>query len=259
MLLNILPPWWDTWWSKSIGILILLLTGYRIYTYRTNQIIHDNKIQNQILELERSALQAQMNPHFIFNCLNSIQNYIVQSEKELAIQYLGRFASLIRSTLNASVAGKVIISEEINLLNNYLELEKLRFKNRFTFEILVDNELDIYSEELPPLLIQPYVENAILHGISKRKHGGIITVSFSKDADNLIVIIEDNGPGIDNLDDDMTRSGLKKSFGMSITRNRLDLLSSHSGRNVVEVENINDPSGNILGTRVRIQINLNSV
>ncbi len=257
LLLNIRPPWWNTWWAKSSGILILLLIGYKIYKYNTNKIINETRIQHQILELERSALQAQMNPHFIFNCLNSIQNYIVQNDKDLAIQYLGRFASLTRSTLNASVAGKVSLAEEINLLNNYLELEKLRFTNRFTFEILTSKELDIHHEEIPPLLIQPYVENAILHGISKRKHGGIITVSFSKHTNYLIVNIQDNGPGLNNQDDDLITSGLKKSFGMSITKNRLDLLSGKDGKNNVEVKNITDPSGNIQGTNVCIQLNLN--
>jgi sensor histidine kinase YesM len=206
--------------------------------------------------LERAALQAQMNPHFIFNCLNSIQNYILQSEKESAILYLGRFAGLVRSVLNASVSGKISLEEELSLLNNYLALEKLRFKDRFTYEVKVAENLNVFDVYIPPLLIQPYVENALLHGISGKVSGGEVSVFFEKKANDLEVSIQDNGVG-------MTGNGTKakstishKSFGMSITRNRLELLKNKQENEVVHTRTIYDKHGQISGTKVTILIGL---
>ena len=253
---SIHPPWWGTWWAKTGAIFALLTLFFFFYNYRTQRLKKQYKIQQQITELERAALQAQMNPHFIFNCLNSIQNYILQSEKESAILYLGRFASLVRSVLNASVAGKVSLEEELNLLNNYLALEKLRFKDRFTYEVKAAENLNIFDVYIPPLLIQPYVENAVLHGISGKSSGSKVMVFFEKKANFLEVSIQDNGVGLNRKGVEANNTKTHKSFGMSITRNRLELLTDKHEREAVHTRTIFDEHGQNCGTKVTILIGL---
>lgn len=250
------PPWWNTWWARSVAILSSLLLVLGIYKYRTGRVKKDAKIQIQMIELERSALQAQMNPHFIFNCLNSIQNFILQNEKDSAILYLGRFSSLVRSVLNASVSGNISLGDEIKLLNNYLGLEKLRFKNRFDFEVSITDGLDVNEWEIPPLLIQPYVENAILHGISKKKEGGKVDILFEKEENYIKVTIVDNGVGYLTENDNNKKKRGHKSFGMSITKDRLGLFSTGKENNLVTTNILYDDFGNISGTKVVVRVGI---
>lgn len=253
---SINPPWWGTWWAKMGAVFALLTSFFFFYKYRTRRLKKQYNIQQQISELERAALQAQMNPHFIFNCLNSIQNYILQSEKESAILYLGRFAGLVRSVLNASVAGKISLEEELSLLNNYLALEKLRFKDRFTYEVKTAENLNILDVYIPPLLIQPYVENALLHGISGKSSGGEVSVFFEKKANYLEVSIQDNGVGLNGKGAEAKNAKAHKSFGMSITRNRLELLKNKLENEAVHTRTIYDNHGQICGTKITILIGL---
>ena len=246
------PPWWATWWARTILAALIFAIGLVVYLFKMKQLKEAHQIEMQIQDLERSALQAQMNPHFIFNCLNSIQNFILQNEKQSAIVYLGRFASLIRSMLNASVAGRIPLNEEIDLLNNYMELEKLRFKNRFDFKVAAENGLDTYDVEIPPLLIQPLVENAIKHGISGKEKGGFVEVVFRKKDEFLEINVSDNGKGFDIQKKDENKK--HKSFGMSITRNRLELLSEIPSLESFETHQIKDDEGNVAGTRVILRI-----
>ncbi|MBT8234469.1 MAG: histidine kinase [Bacteroidia bacterium] len=250
------PPWWASIWFRSILFLIIAGSGFIFYKYRTNQIRKAHNIRLQITELERSALQAQMNPHFIFNCLNSIQNFIVKNDSDSAIKYLGKFATLIRSTLNASVKGKIPIAEELRLLNNYLELEKLRFKNQFSYSINIADEIDTYEIEIPPLLIQPYVENALKHGISGKSEMGEIKINFNVSQDYLLVSIYDNGTGITSKHNMTVKDKSHKSFGMSITKNRLDLISDSKNVNSVDIQALTNKSADIVGTLVKIKISL---
>lgn len=253
------PPWWASGWAKTAAVLSPVSLLFLFYKSRTRQLKKQYKIQQQISELERAALQAQMNPHFIFNCLNSIQNYILQSEKEPAILYLGRFAGLVRSVLHASVAGKITLEEELSLLNNYLALEKLRFKDRFTYEVKAAENLTIFDLSIPPLLIQPYVENALLHGISGKSSGGEVRVFFEKKANYLEVCIQDNGVGLNGKQVEGKNTQTHKSFGMSITRNRLELLANKQENAAVHTQSILDEQGQICGTKVTIQIGLELV
>ena len=254
--LAIHPPWWDSWWARIGTIVVALFLFFGVYKFRIGQLKKQNQIQQQITELERAALQAQMNPHFIFNCLNSIQNYILQNEKDSAILYLGRFAGLVRNVLNASVAGKILLEDELNMLNNYLELEKLRFKNRFTYEVKSAKDLNVFEVYIPPLLVQPYVENALLHGISGRASGGRVSVFFEKKTGYLEVSIQDNGIGFNGKDGHTKNPKEHKSFGMSITRNRLDLLADKQEEAAVHTQAIRNAQGEVCGTEVRIRIGI---
>ncbi len=253
---EIMPPWYATWWAKALGLSMLFLATLGIYKYRTRQLKEAHQIQLRIADLERSALQAQMNPHFIFNCLNSIQNFILQNEKQSAILYLSSFATLVRSTLNASVAGKISLAEEVKLLDNYLSLEKLRFKDRFHYMIEVAPGVDAFEVKFPPLLVQPYVENAVLHGIAGRENGGRVEVFFKKKANLIEVNIRDNGKGISRDMNQQKSTHNHQSVGMSITLNRLKLLADEGMSNTVRVESLQNTNGEVEGTEVLIQIGL---
>jgi len=223
------PPWWETFWFYSFTALGLLGASLIIYKKRTNQLRRDLEVQREINDLERSALQAQMNPHFIFNCLNSIQNFIMDNNKNLAMDYLSKFAKLIRQNLNASVENKVSLEEEVSMLDNYLSLEKLRFKNKFDYSITVDKKLNESRVFIPPLMVQPFVENAIVHGMKNIDEGGRISVFFNSDNSNLIVSIKDNGEGLKNDSDQLKE---RKSLGMSITKKRLSYANSWDKSNL---------------------------
>ena len=250
----IAPPWWDTWAVHAGGLALALLAGGTLYRRRLRKLRRETRLQQRMLELERSALQAQMNPHFIFNCLNSIQNFILQNEKDAAIRYLGRFANLVRSTLHASVSGRISLSEEVQLLQHYLTLEKLRHKDRFTFEVKTEEGLDTFGLEVPPLLIQPYVENAVLHGIAGKETGGRIEVFFSEKEDYLEVAVTDNGTGFETDREDRGKAGHKFSLGMSITRSRLELLTQNGAMQPVQTRTLFDREGQPCGAQVTIQI-----
>jgi ligand-binding sensor domain-containing protein len=251
---RIRPPWWSSWWFRGAVAASILAAGIGFFNYRTRQLRREIDLQRQMTELERSALQAQMNPHFIFNCLNSIQNFILQNQKEEAIEYLGGFARLVRGMLNASVLGKVTLEEELRLLEDYLSLEQLRFNSRFSYEVKAEKGLDVFDEEIPPLLIQPYVENAVLHGMAGRESGGRVEVSFRKGLQGLEVWVEDNGLGLESNKTSPEGAKPHKSVGMSITRRRLELLSAGDQEEVVKLVQLHDPEGNVRGTLVKINI-----
>ncbi len=248
------PPWYATWWFRGLAVAALASAVFGFYQYRTRQLKRENELQRQMTELERSALQAQMNPHFIFNCLNAIQHFIHQNDKEQAIGYLGSFARLVRGVLNASVTGRVTVEDEIRLLENYLALERLRFDHRFDYQVKAEEGLEIADIGIPPMLVQPYVENAVLHGISGRESGGKVEVMFREVEGLLEISVSDNGRGINNSIRDDAPKG-HKSVGMGITQRRLELIvSKKNAATPIILENIMDENGNILGARVKISV-----
>lgn len=207
------------WWF-ILGTFLSLLAILLLYlNYRSKQFKRKLFIANEINELEKSALQAQMNPHFIFNCLNSIQNFIMENDKESAMQYLGEFAKLIRLNLKASVEDKITLDEEITILENYLNLERLRLNEKFEFQININNIKSTNDVLLPPMLIQPFVENAVIHGMSSTIENGEININFDLMESTLFVKVQDNGKyKIKNQESNPNR----KSYGVSITQKRLD-------------------------------------
>ncbi|MEI9807135.1 MAG: histidine kinase [Bacteroidota bacterium] len=152
--------------------------------------------QQKMTEVEMQALRAQMNPHFIFNCLNSINRYIVKSDQTTASLYLTKFAKLMRLILDNSNSKNVLLSNELEALKLYIEMEALRFDKKFTYEIKIDNNLGADTIEVPPLIIQPYVENAIWHGLLHKEQNGHLSIKVSMAGEGMLqCIIEDNGIG----------------------------------------------------------------
>jgi len=244
---DINPPWWRTTWFYTLAGLSLAASVYMLYRYRVGQLTQALRIENEMNQLEKSALQAQMNPHFIFNCLNSIQGFIMDNEKEQAMEYLSKFAKLIRLNLNASVDNSIRLDQEILILENYLSLEKLRAEDAFNYDISVEQNSQADKIMIPPMLLQPFVENAVIHGMQGIEKGGEIKVNFKKANNSLIVDIKDNGIG--NKQDDKEKK--HRSLGMSITEQRLAHINTLS-TDSYSIEQIPVDQGTHI--RVRIQL-----
>jgi PAS domain S-box-containing protein len=212
-----------------------------------------NEAYTKIGELKLMALRSVMSPHFIFNVLNSIQFFIVKNDRINAINYLSSFSKLIRSILSHSVSNKIKLSEELEMLRNYVQLEMARFENKFEFILDVDPDLEIDSIEIPSLLIQPYVENAILHGLYNKQGTGTLTVRVNEEYDNVIFEIEDDGVGREEALKIRKRNfPTHKSMGVKLTEERLRLINQDNDA-ALEIEDLHD--GNVAtGTRVRIKI-----
>jgi putative methionine-R-sulfoxide reductase with GAF domain/streptogramin lyase len=212
--------------------------------------------KQKMAEAEMQALRAQMNPHFIFNCLNSINRYIVKSDQATASLYLTRFAKLIRLILDNSNSKNILLSNEIEALRLYIEMESLRFDHKFTYNITISDEVNPDSIEVPPLIIQPYIENAIWHGLLHKPGGGNLSVHIGLATPNMLeCIIEDNGVGREKAGELKSKSVTKKkSLGMELTENRLLLLNQYAAvRSSVEIIDLrNDVEAT--GTKVILKI-----
>ena len=213
-------------------------------------------LEKQYRDSELKALKAQMNPHFIFNALNSIQEYIILNQKNLASEYLGKFADLMRKYLHYSDAGGISVEDEVSTLKMYLELEALRFEDKLSYDITVSENIND-SAKIPTMLIQPYVENALKHGLLHRKTDRQLTIVFSKPTDKTIVCqIEDNGIGREaSLLKKANSSANHKSFATKATASRLDLLNFGKGQKIgVEYEDLKNEDNTAKGTLVRLTI-----
>ncbi len=241
------PPWWKTTWFYALSGIGLIGLLYALYRYRLNQLTESLRIDNEMSQLEKSALQAQMNPHFIFNCLNSIQGFIMDNDKEQAMEYLGKFAKLIRLNLNASVDSFIRLDQEILILENYLSLEQLRHDYSFSYQIHTAQDIAKEVIHIPPMLLQPFVENAVLHGMKGKESHGKIQIDFTKDQAMLVIDIRDNGSGSTNA----KPSKIHRSLGMSITKKRLAHINSSESEQYA-IEQIPTPEGT--HNRVRILI-----
>jgi ligand-binding sensor domain-containing protein len=256
--LRIESPFWYTWWFISLFIAFISLII--IYFIRKSHASINAKalVKQQIVELEMKALKAQINPHFIFNSLSSIQESIVHGKTESASKYLGKFSKMIRMLLIQSETKTISLQDELDYLKLYLELESFRFEN-FNYEINTNNLSDIGFIKIPPMLIQPYLENAIKHGLSHKTGNKNLTLSFSETNKNMLkIVIEDNGIG-------RKRSGIINSnrevshisLGMKITNERLHLLSESSAS--IEVEDLINDQEEAIGTRITLQIPIDHI
>lgn len=250
----ILTPWWATWWFRTIVGAALLIALWQFYQKRLQSIRQAAVEREKIRELETAALRAQMNPHFIFNCLQAIQSFIVQNDRDAATMYLARFAKLVRLALHGSVDGRHSLAEEIAMLDNYLHLEQMRFRGKFEFKITAEG-LDLDEINLPPMMVQPFVENALIHGLQNQEKGHIEVV-FTQKENMLEVTVTDNGHGFADKEQVVLEKGAHKSVGMMLTQKRLNLLSGtgkESKDHLARKTLLND-DGAPLGAQVQILI-----
>ena len=253
------PPWWRTWWAYILFALLLAGIIYGAVQYRINKIKMQHGIvlqQHKATELEMQALRAQMNPHFIFNCLSSINRFILKNESEIASDYLTKFSRLVRLILQNSQAAFISLESELESLQLYLELEALRFNLRFDYKITVADGLDMSAIKVPPLIIQPYAENAIWHGLMHKEEKGNLDIAIEQDNDHLIVSIADDGIGRKAAAELASKSAMKhKSVGLNITAERIAILQSpNSNESPVTINDFVNTDGTAAGTEVIIKI-----
>lgn len=263
--ITILAPFWESWWFYLIVAILLILIIAIIYINRINTLRNKADSEIEKFKLEKalqlnvlSSIRSQMNPHFLFNALNTIQSYIYLNDKKQAISYLGKFSVLTRKILDESNRETISLSEEIETLDLYLQLEKMRFENILNYKIQTEH-ID-YTEQIkiPPMLIQPYVENAVKHGLMHKPNNRQLSITFSYDVKehNICVIIDDNGIGRKrSFEINSKRNAAHKSFSTKANKTRLDILNSHRKDPIsVSITDKTDAYGNPTGTTVQINI-----
>jgi tetratricopeptide (TPR) repeat protein len=251
-------------WVLIIGLLVIGMSGiiaYRSLTLkRKNEKLKSEKeqaiLKQTAAELEMQALRAQMNPHFIFNCLSSINRFILINETEAASDYLTKFSRLIRMVLNNSIKTFITLDEELDMFKLYLDMERLRFKDSFDYKITFINSIDDSNVFVPPLLLQPFAENAIWHGLMHKAGKGHLEITLATENKILTCIITDNGIGRKQSALLKSKSAEKqKSLGLDITTKRLALLNNNlNEQSYFEFEDIVDGEGNLAGTRVILKL-----
>jgi len=235
----------------------LLLIGLILVIYNRMQVKRRLTLKKEVAEYEQKALHLQMNPHFVFNCLSSISSFIVQNGTDSALKYLSKFSKLMRLTLEYSKGSLIPIDKEIESLQNYLELEQLRFHDKFKFEIRSSEKVE-FNMGLPPLLIQPFVENAILHGLVPKDGNGKIEVDFDVQDEQLICTITDDGIGLSEsriLKENSVTA--HKSMALEITKKRLEIMESITSKaaqiEIAELINSTKKTGTKVTLRLPVQ------
>jgi LytS/YehU family sensor histidine kinase len=239
--------------------LVVLLITIGVLIIRSSKINAKRRISemnHKISEITQANLRQQMNPHFIFNTLNSIQYYMYQHDKLATNNYLTKFSSLMRKVLDNSQSTSVPLQDELDALNLYLELECLRFKDKFEFNINVDEEIDPLLYKVPTMLIQPYVENSICHGLIPMEGKGFVRIDMKLAQEHIICTIEDNGIGREAANELRKKKTTNhNSLGTQITTSRLDLVNALYGTSLKTIyTDLKNDKGESEGTRVEIHI-----
>ncbi len=258
---TILTPFYRTWWFVLLAAGFAAFSVYVVFKVRLNNIKNkqqkDYERKVEMSKIELKALRSQMNPHFVFNSLNSIQHYIFNSKSDEAVKYLNKFAKLMRVILNNSDKPTVAIEDDLEALKLYLELEQMRFEDKFEYTFVVDENVDLDYDIMPPMLLQPYVENAILHGLTPRKDKGLLTITIKNEGHFIVCTITDNGIGRKRAAEiKRTMPGSKhKSLGMKITEERLRILNEISqSKHSVNIIDLVNADGSAAGTTVELYV-----
>lgn len=276
----IIPPYWKTWWFRVLVLFALVCAAYWLHQNRLQRIKDKAELkqketalkqkeaeaaqlraefQQKIAETELAALRAQMNPHFIFNCLNSLNLYILENKADLASDYLQRFSRLIRLVLENSRFERIPLSNELEALNLYMQMEIMRFKEKLTFCVNIDTKIDTETITIPPLLIQPFVENSVWHGLMHKLEGGTIWLNLSQPTEGALrVEVIDNGIGRAAAAQIKSKSAMRqKSFGMKVTSERIVAINQiYDIETKVDIVDLIDENKKAVGTKVVIEIPL---
>jgi ligand-binding sensor domain-containing protein len=264
---HISPPFWLRWWF--ILLLVITFSGvlFMVFKWRINRVKFKaaeeqkkTQLEKEVVELEQKALRLQMNPHFIFNALNSIQSQIGTDNEQQARYYLAKFSRLMRQILDNSRQAAITLEEEINTLENYLLIEKFCNGDRFDYTITMDPELEKDYIKIPPMLLQPFIENAIKHGLKfSNEKRGFIGVSFSEINNLLECSVTDNGVGRKKAEElnSSSKETYHKSTALLVTQERLDLLKEDKNIRSLEIIDLYDENGEATGTKVIVRIPIN--
>jgi len=267
LIIHISPAFWNTWWFRIavfliIVALIYVFTRVRLQQRFRRQLERSEKekqlsdLRQKSTELEMQALRAQMNPHFIFNSLNSINRFILQNNRTEASEFLTKFSKLVRMILQNSQASLISLESELESLRLYLEMESLRFNYHFDYKVSVTEDIDVEMLKVPPLILQPYVENAIWHGLMHKEEKGQLDIEVTDENDYLYFRIADNGIGRKQASAMASKSATKhKSMGLKITADRIALIQNTNGvESPVTINDLTDPNGDAAGTEVIIKM-----
>ncbi|MDR0969665.1 MAG: histidine kinase [Lentimicrobiaceae bacterium] len=256
-------------WCNSLIFLTLLVAGLVITYFISRSIVNARKkkeaelalkqYEQQLFFLKQRALQIQMNPHMLFNALNSIQLYIVINDTDNALKNIIMFSKFLRRILSNASKKFVTIEEEIDAIRLYLDIEHLRFGGRFDFDLEIDSEIDVKTTEIPSMILQPYIDNAINHGLMHIKgRKGLLHVKFEKQSESVIMcIIQDNGVGRKKAIEIKENSGIVRTAkGMQVVAEQLNLMNRYAqGQYTIHITDLYDNQNEACGTRVEIKIN----
>ncbi|MEI6694515.1 MAG: two-component regulator propeller domain-containing protein [Bacteroidota bacterium] len=261
--IQIKAPWYNTLLFYLAVLLFIIISIWGLMVWRIRKIRKKHKverqmleIQKQLFELEQKSLRLQMNPHFLFNSLNSIQSFVIEKDTDKAIHYLSRFSQLMRLILVNSQQTFVVLQQELKVIKLYLDLERLRFDDVFNYIIEVDPDIEDEFIAIPPMIIQPYIENAIIHGLIHKKQDGKLSIKLKLIDNYIICTIEDNGIGRKAAKKLKEHSGIKhNSSGMLITQERLDILNKKNKNQLsVKIIDLTNDEGEACGTRIELMI-----
>lgn len=249
----IVPAFWETGWFLAAIIVVGGLLMYLLLMLRFRTIRRRDLLREQALIFRQQALASQMNPHFVFNALNTIQSLVLKENKTKALDMFSAFATLLRKSLKHAGERYIPLTEEINTLNLYFELETMRFGDRLNYQISIASKVDIDLLGVPAMLIQPLVENAIVHGIREKPDGGTVNVHFAWKENVLICEVEDDGLGRRPKGE---TSGKHNGAGMSITKDRLEVLAQMNKKqyNFAVIDKTDSVTGKAIGTLIRLTI-----
>lgn len=259
IMIEVIPLWFQIWWVRIGGLILFLgILGWGFYNYLERLRKREKtKLEYRLSRARHQALAAQMNHHFTFNSLNSIQRFILENNAQSAFLYISQFGKLIRRFLNQAEEDYLSIEEEITTLELYLSLESLRCKHRFHYEFNIDPNIDIFNTDIPTNLIQPFIENAIWHGLIPLKNeDGKLRIIISQEEGKMLISIEDNGIGRDLAKSRKLESGERHiSKGMFIVSERIDVLNMRNEQKIeMIIQDLKDDKGNAAGTRVNLYI-----
>ena len=256
--ITIIPRLIERTWFQTLLFFIGILLIWIVYKYRIHQIQEKAILKTRAAENKMAALRAQMNPHFAFNSLQSINGFITKNDMLGAIEYVSQFSELMRMMLENSRQNRISLEQEINLLELYVEIETIRFAKPFSYQIIIDEKLDTFDVRIPALLLQPFVENAIKHGLFHKKDKGNLLISFSKENDFLKCVIQDDGVGRVESARINTQKGRKhKSLGLEIIKEQLEILRQSGFGNVhYKIIDLYSPLQIPIGTKVVIMLPL---
>lgn len=248
---SIKPPYWRSWWFLISLFGFVVISGYTISHFRMKQVKKISDMKVLLAELEGESLRSQMNPHFVFNALNSIKSYIIKNSKEEAADYLTKFSQLIRAVLRNSTQKEISLKDEIEALTLYLQIENLRLNRPFDFRINIDSNIDPSSIAFPPLIIQPFVENSIWHGFVHKKTAGKLTINVRKKDDIMTIDVIDDGIGRKKSREIEESRERNRSYGIAITETRLNNITEKAD---IQIFDLFDEDGVSRGTKVQIEL-----
>ena len=248
-------PFWETWWFRLLIIAMAASLIIVFFRNRVKKIQQKALINNQLVELEMTALKAQMNPHFIYNALNSIQALVMDGRKDESVYYIGTFSRLLRQVLENSERNVITLQKELQTLEHYISLDALRLNMQPVYSLDIDKDLQVDSEKIPPLILQPFVENALWHGLSKKEGEKKLNITIAVDKDWLVCTIQDNGIGRANATALKTENSVQyQSRAIAITTKRLTDFNEDKNRSPIIFEDLIAADGSAAGTKVVLYI-----